>query len=247
MPTHQCRSLTPLSAATANTTRHSGLVLSARTSIAEPVRCSPSRQPRFTSAGFDDSACHELGRVAKSGQAVANTVLVAAAKSRPAICLHRAPGAGCHRLPLVGDSTTEVHRTTQKCTSAQDWAKAQVRGGERKSADQSATLHFDSAGKRAAESGASLRTQKMAVKVAHGEVSNQHKRKPATLPASTKDPAADRASQVGLEGDADVFVRDIKDGGIPYANKEKSPALGLRAAGSNSPGWFSFCAGLEGL
>ncbi len=65
--------------------------------------------------------------------------------------------------------------------SAQDWMKAQTRGGDRKS-DQSATLHFDSAEKRAAESGASLRTQKMADKVAkadpvlakqvaHGEVS----------------------------------------------------------------------------
>lgn len=65
--------------------------------------------------------------------------------------------------------------------SAQDWAQAQGRGGDRRS-DQSATLHFDSAEKRAAESGASLRTQKMADKVAkadpalarkvaHGEVS----------------------------------------------------------------------------
>ncbi len=65
--------------------------------------------------------------------------------------------------------------------SAQDWAKAQPRGGDRKS-DQSATLHLDRVQDRAAESGASIRTQKMAdkvakadpalaVKVAHGEVS----------------------------------------------------------------------------
>jgi hypothetical protein len=65
--------------------------------------------------------------------------------------------------------------------SAQDWAKAQQRGGDRKS-DQSATLHFDQAKDRAATSGASLRTQKMAdkvakkspalaKKVAHGEMS----------------------------------------------------------------------------
>ena len=39
--------------------------------------------------------------------------------------------------------------------SAQDWAKAQGRGGDRKS-DQSAILHFDSVEKRAAQSGASL-------------------------------------------------------------------------------------------
>jgi hypothetical protein len=65
--------------------------------------------------------------------------------------------------------------------SAQDWAKAQPRGGDRKS-DQSATLHLDRVQDRAAQSGASERTQKMAdkvakadpalaVKVAHGEVS----------------------------------------------------------------------------
>lgn len=65
--------------------------------------------------------------------------------------------------------------------SAQDWGRAQGRGGDRKS-DQSATLHFDSVEKRAAESGASIRTQKMADKVAkaspdlarqvaHGEIS----------------------------------------------------------------------------
>ena len=66
-------------------------------------------------------------------------------------------------------------------SSAQDWGRAQGRGGDRKS-DQSATLHFDSVEKRAAESGASIRTQKMADKVAkaspdlarqvaHGEIS----------------------------------------------------------------------------
>ena len=65
--------------------------------------------------------------------------------------------------------------------SAQDWAKAQRHGGDRKS-EQSATLHLDSVAKRAAESGASVRTQKMADKVvkadpalakrvAHGDVS----------------------------------------------------------------------------
>lgn len=52
--------------------------------------------------------------------------------------------------------------------TAQDWARANTRGGDRKS-DQSATLHFDSATARAAESGASLRTQKMADKVAKAD------------------------------------------------------------------------------
>lgn len=64
--------------------------------------------------------------------------------------------------------------------SAQDWAKAQPKGGDRKS-DQSAALHFDSAADRAAASGSSVRTQKdadkvakadpaLAIKVAHGQV-----------------------------------------------------------------------------
>lgn len=67
--------------------------------------------------------------------------------------------------------------------AAQDWAKAQTQGGDRKS-EQSATvaLCLDTAADRAARSGASLRTQKMADKVAkadpelakqvaHGEIS----------------------------------------------------------------------------
>lgn len=48
--------------------------------------------------------------------------------------------------------------------AAQDWGKAQTRGGDRKT-DQSATLHFDLAEDRAETSGASLRTQKMADKL----------------------------------------------------------------------------------
>jgi len=62
--------------------------------------------------------------------------------------------------------------------SAQDWSKAHTQGRP----DKGATLHLSSVGGRAAESGASLRTQKMAdkvakvdpelaKKVAHGEVS----------------------------------------------------------------------------
>lgn len=65
--------------------------------------------------------------------------------------------------------------------SAQDWSKAQPAGGDRRS-DQSATLHLETVADRAAQSGASERTQKMADKVArqdpalarqvaHGEIS----------------------------------------------------------------------------
>jgi flagellar biosynthesis/type III secretory pathway chaperone len=49
-------------------------------------------------------------------------------------------------------------------SAAQDWGKANQRGGDRKS-DQSATLHFDSTEDRADQSGASIRTQKMADKL----------------------------------------------------------------------------------
>jgi hypothetical protein len=49
-------------------------------------------------------------------------------------------------------------------SATQDWAKANSRGGDRKS-DQSATLHFDSVANRAEASGASERTQKMADKL----------------------------------------------------------------------------------
>lgn len=65
--------------------------------------------------------------------------------------------------------------------SAQDWAKAQPHGGDRRS-DQAATLPLETVADRAAQSGASDRTQRMADKVvkadpdlgrqvAHGEVS----------------------------------------------------------------------------
>jgi ParB-like chromosome segregation protein Spo0J len=49
--------------------------------------------------------------------------------------------------------------------SAQDWTRAQRTGGDRKS-DQAATLPLDSVADRAAQSGASERTQRMADKVA---------------------------------------------------------------------------------
>jgi len=66
-------------------------------------------------------------------------------------------------------------------SNAQDWSHAHTAGGDRKT-DQSATLHLDSVADRAAQSGASVRTQKMADKLArqspelakqvgHGEIS----------------------------------------------------------------------------
>lgn len=108
--------------------------------------------------------------------------------------------------------------------SAQDWAKAQTRGGDRKS-DQSATLHFDSAAARAAESGASVRTQKMAdavakadpelaKQVAHGEVTLpkalakvKGKDKKAAKPAEAKKKAPPSA-QAARSEDAECEAGD---------------------------------------
>lgn len=99
--------------------------------------------------------------------------------------------------------------------SAQDWERAQGRGGDRKS-DQSAILHFDSVQKRAAESGASLRTQKMAdkvakadpelaKKVAHGEVSLPRAvekitgKRPGAKPAPVQPEMADQGAEPSAE------------------------------------------------
>jgi ParB-like chromosome segregation protein Spo0J len=102
--------------------------------------------------------------------------------------------------------------------SAQDWASAQSRGGNRK-ADQSATLHFDRTADRAAESGASLRTQKMADKVAranpelakrvaHGEVSlpkavREVEGKAPTVATPRQQPTSGPATTTAPDADAD--------------------------------------------
>ncbi|WP_460902472.1 ParB N-terminal domain-containing protein [Paraburkholderia jirisanensis] len=51
-------------------------------------------------------------------------------------------------------------------SAATNWLEAQSHGGDRKS-DQGATLHLGTVADRAAQSGASVRTQKMADKVAN--------------------------------------------------------------------------------
>ncbi len=52
--------------------------------------------------------------------------------------------------------------------NAQDWSTAQAHGGSRRG-DQGAALHLETVAQRAAESGASERTQKMADKVAKAD------------------------------------------------------------------------------
>lgn len=121
--------------------------------------------------------------------------------------------------------------------SAQDWANAQTRGGDRKS-DQSATLHFDTADKRAAESGASLRTQKMADKVAkadpvlsrqvaHGEVSlpkavaQVEERAGKAAKPNIKTTPARATSEV----ESDAVPADQRDAQISELTRELTEAL----------------------
>lgn len=72
-------------------------------------------------------------------------------------------------------------------SSAQDWAKAHTHGGVRQP-EQGATLHLDSVKTRAAESGASIRTQKMADKVVKADpvLGAQVARGEVSLPAAVK-------------------------------------------------------------
>jgi ParB-like chromosome segregation protein Spo0J len=99
--------------------------------------------------------------------------------------------------------------------SAQDWTRARGAGGDRKS-DQTATLPLDSVADRAAQSGASERTQRMADKVAkaspelarqvaHGDISlpkaleQLAPRAPAAVAEDDHDDLCDQALQVVLK------------------------------------------------
>lgn len=109
--------------------------------------------------------------------------------------------------------------------SAQDWSRAQSVGGDRRS-DQAATLPLDSVADRAAQSGASDRTQRMADKVAkaspdlakqvaHGEISlpkavAQIEGKPAK--AKPAPPANDEADddQPDLAAELEAADKEIR-------------------------------------
>lgn len=89
--------------------------------------------------------------------------------------------------------------------SVTNWSAAAGHGGDRRS-DQSATLHLDTAEKRAVESGASVRTQKMADKVAkadsalakqvaHGAVSLPDAVMVADMPEADRKAVVDRGPE----------------------------------------------------
>lgn len=114
--------------------------------------------------------------------------------------------------------------------SAKDWASAQTHGGARRG-DQAATLPLETVKQRAAESGASERTQRMAdkvakespelaKKVAHGEISLPKAHKQITPDADTPeimrgyDPAQDILS------DADMLTSERQENAILQAQVE---------------------------
>jgi hypothetical protein len=117
--------------------------------------------------------------------------------------------------------------------SCQDWQKAAKHGGARDT-EQGATLHLDSVAKRAEQSGASVRTQKMAdqvaqadpalaKQVAHGEVSlpkavaqveakkpkKDKKKKPK--PPKTKQEPVDSDTEKRLESANDAIVSLVEE------------------------------------
>ena len=131
--------------------------------------------------------------------------------------------ANLHRRHLTAMQSAAI------VASAQDWANANLRGGDRKS-DQSANLHFDSAADRAAVSGASVRTQKSADKIAkadpelakalgRGEVSPSDAveqvtgKRPGTKPSAQKEAAPDQDAEMRTEmlNDALDALRDEND------------------------------------
>jgi len=89
--------------------------------------------------------------------------------------------ANLHRRHLMPGQQAAI------VSAAQNWTRANGRGGDRRS-DQSATLHFDSVAERAATSGASIRTQKMADKVAREapDLARQVAHGNLSLPAAVK-------------------------------------------------------------
>ena len=138
--------------------------------------------------------------------------------------------------------------------SAQDWAKSNTRGGDRKS-DQSQSVDFDSVEKRSAASGASRVTQmkadkvakanpELAKQVAHGEVSLpkavaqvEGRNKPATVSKKKEEPANEpemtAADEVSILADEVVSLSEennaLKDriaaSAMDATEEEKASAL----------------------
>jgi hypothetical protein len=109
--------------------------------------------------------------------------------------------------------------------SAQDWTRAHGAGGDRKS-DQTATLPLDSVADRAAQSGASERTQRMADKVARQspELAKQVAHGEISLPKALEQLAPRPAARIEppAKDPADVYERALK---LVLAHLRVYPAL----------------------
>ena len=126
--------------------------------------------------------------------------------------------------------------------SAQDWMKAHRHGGDRRS-DQSATLHLDRAKDRAAIAGASVRTQKMADKVAKKapDLARKVARGEMTLPAAVRqvqpprqpEPSDDDRPSAGelldeLQRDVERLTRENKALLVDDTKAELAKQIGIK-------------------
>lgn len=153
--------------------------------------------PRLTGADFDalrdDIAANGLrqpivmhdGMILDGGNRYAACL---AAKVKPAFVEFRGDSIGAfvlsanmHRRHLSAGQQAAI------VASVQDWGRAQAHGGNRKAA-QAATLPLETVASRAAQSGASERTQRMADKVAKAspELSGKVARGEISLPKAVK-------------------------------------------------------------
>lgn len=117
--------------------------------------------------------------------------------------------------------------------SAQDWAKAQSHGGSRRGEDQAVTLPLEKAGNvtglstvadRAAQSGASDKTQRMADKVAKAdpELSKQVAHGEISLPKALKKISPQKEQENHEEFDEKSIRAEMADEFDPVAEIEKA-------------------------
>lgn len=105
--------------------------------------------------------------------------------------------------------------------SAQDWAQAQAHGGNRR-ADQVATLPLETIKSRAAESGASERTQRMADKVARAdpELAKRVAHGEMSLPKAVQQIAPKPEAKAAGKTQAEQIAEDAHGDGDPMAEME---------------------------
>ena len=138
------------------------------------IRATPSPFSRLVSAEFD--AVDDIAANGLRDPIVLHNGMILDGGNRAAACeaagvdaryVEFAGGNSCVSLCCRPTCIAGTRPGGGDCGQCAGLGEAQIAGGDRKSADQSATWHFDSADS-AAQSGASERTQKRADKVAKG-------------------------------------------------------------------------------